>query len=1691
MGQNSSSTAFQNSSQPFFSRRKSSHHPAPVVAAASPEVPPPPKSPTYVVAENKVLPNGVNDISGARKLLRPVSQELSKVHPEYADIFKKLPTEGPDDTSFSMAEGLNVSSDTKENYNVELNTPRKSAESRTMANGGAHHFRKQSISSDSITDLYKHTPTAHGAELDPANPTNNANSDIYQPNGNVKGTSNLLRSQSMGLSTSQPLNMPKHKRQISLASNSIQESVIPEDPREHLYNPARVAPFTNFQPSMTSLPIRNTFDIDYSLNLTYAQLAEFRRNKRTTELEERTGKKLGELEAEISASSNVPKSPFDLQNRGGKVGTHSVSTSSSDTGVSKSKKKKAPAPPPPQLTTKAEEQIKSYDPISEPPPDYDMKDSPSVNYLQQAKILQRSLSSASRSSKPPAPQPFPKSPFPGSLQKPVSTGSQQVSSSSNLSDSYVTLPRTGQARSHSVDLSSDATAVKSNVSVRQTIAQAKAQLEAMRKLRDSLCKAAPAEANTATNDNSNVSDGDGDTVVADLLNFVEKETALNNGAVLETVSGHELSPLNNGTVLETVNGHEVSPLNNGTVLETVNGCELSALNNGAVLETVNGHEVSPLNNGTVLETVNGYEVSQAEDIKQERRPANLHHTQVDQPDIDQKQLHHSEIDPALASTVASPSKSSNISTDKEITKRIDPLLQQDIILAALARQAKTEIRKPISENYKSPPAEFLEEKPNTKTTKEISQHDGIITDTPRSNSYTPQTPEENTVLRLDILAVSKKIVSSKFDIRSWPSNSSQSVEFENTSCTSLAEKLRDNLPQLESSFDPEDRSSVMSIDFAKRSSIQSEDLSIDFPKRSSIQSEDMSISSSNTSMRMFSPDWAPEHDLDSDDDIMDSSYAKTERRVSSEGFKVSIVPPKVRDLNETPKTKKTHKENKKRNEVKSPGNPLSNEKSKFGSLRKFKKNVHQGVKNAFGSISKASGTIVSKQKSQDLHDNSETKSFNRSAEFDNDVSASFRNPNWMLSRSVDESLHRRTLSDGFINQRSVSTLDHSDLSENSEEDDIGDIDFAAGINDIQEANSNSRQTKLAGKKKMSKPTGVDYTNMNGQIGNAENHDFNVNIKNIGDFDKNSRKIHKKGKQSGNEPASRMKEQSKLEEVLAKMIAEKEQQYEIEKLRQQETESNLRRLKDLEGQEMLQRLQHKIALEEISRLQKQQLIPLTGKQMNSDAIRMSSLGNLSPQQMNSDAIRMSSLSNSSPQQMNGDAIRMSSLSNSSPQQMNSDAIRMSSLSNLSPQQMNSDAIRMSSLGNSSPQQMNSDAIRMSSLGNSSPQQMNSDAIRMSSLSNLSPQTSGSSLNNSALNSSALGIGFNNDPLHVSPLNNLGGSPSAAAYINDNQLPSPSTYLANGNAAFLQTGNLGSPVNFQNSIAASVQQGYNMPSLSTAAFAQPISPVGVTNTNYMLPLVSGTGVNNGITNKTVHNLTQQELVYLGEYMRMIGVPPPANNHEWALLLNTVSYNMSSLPMVGQNPGPITFPLAPINPNLSSLLVNKNSFIDHTPKLTLQIVDVIPDQQSLHPNKIPQILHNNESTPVLPQLQNYTHKPSLNSEHSDTASNNVADTGTVRVAEIHPQPAHSASTTEDSVRNIATKTATSVNEFSTPGEDQASDTTGTTTKSDSQSAISETFPKSSTVSTGTSAKTYLLPAKVYAPLGFRPVSFNPSPR
>ena len=145
MGQNNSSN-LQTRSAPSSPRDKPQKPPPPRPAAP----PQTPKVPNYAVPENRVLPLGMSEMPDKRRLLRPVSQELSKFHPDFVDLFHYEEEDGAEVKGGEESGGGqspdkagangSVVRDGKENYHVD----RESATS-ALDNGGVSSSRLVSL----------------------------------------------------------------------------------------------------------------------------------------------------------------------------------------------------------------------------------------------------------------------------------------------------------------------------------------------------------------------------------------------------------------------------------------------------------------------------------------------------------------------------------------------------------------------------------------------------------------------------------------------------------------------------------------------------------------------------------------------------------------------------------------------------------------------------------------------------------------------------------------------------------------------------------------------------------------------------------------------------------------------------------------------------------------------------------------------------------------------------------------------------------------------------------------------------------------------------------------------------------------------------------------------------------------------------------------------------------------------------------------------------------------------------------------------------------------------------------------------------------------------------------------------------------------------------------------------------------
>lgn len=1038
-----------------------------------------------------MLPGGATDMAGARKLLRPVSQELTKFHPDFADIFAydsevdALPRGGDSEESGYLSSPSLDSGDKprpEEGGVSSLTDVTPTKFQHGLIKSGGLSNGSPGFASGASTTAATDSSANHLSDRNSTFPSDNTQQS------KSPGVS-LRRTQSMEarprLQAGKNHQGKFHRRQLSVTP------VIPEDPREHLYNITRNEPFSNAQPAGASLPLASSFGLDYSFNVTYAQLADFRRKQREDEM----GGKMDELSAEIKASSTVPKSPFDRTNIGEKSATRSVSTGSSETGVSKSKKKKAPAPPPPAnvppLTRKAsrDQSPSKLSVTTEPPADYDMGTdaSPAHSPPSSARALQRSLSSAGEyggsfsstagrlrdrnsghesnpqpqsSAQPPAPPPPPAPPLPGApgalkfpTPRPTEPGPPTPAVKNKTEQTF------GYNRSE----------------IQKSVAEAKAQIEELKRL----------------------------------------QAILLNGD----------SPKPNGTAEKTV-------------LLSDKGTELN---------------------------------QQTEPVES----------------------------PKLAATDDGENKSDTTSTVS--TPRMSSLLQHDIVLAAQARGAKVVRARPppALERPKDMAEIFREELAKAAQAREERRSREVASES-FDNNNNKKSKEDNSetsgdpsfIFQSSFLKVSKKPpqTMAKPDLKAL-SNTAQSKEDKSD------EQIKPDAKETESG--DVTKQSIWIPEIEDREERDSSIVS----KRSSIQSEDMSIGSSNASQRVFLPTWTPEHDLDSDDDIMNESsppfthvFGET-RNDPGAGFKSSVLPTKIDSLKQDKGKKKTAKKAKelvssprqqvpetleKQQNLRSEGSQNSSDKEekKLGNLRKF----HKGVKQAFGSISKASGKLLKRRKSQEILD--------IPADLPGAAGVS-TDPNWTFGDSGSNAGSlRRVASEGHMPVQAIyqngftngfksedDTASSSSESDGSEGD-VGDIDFAEGLNDIPTSKKKkSKKTKPDEAQPMTR-AGVAYVSPEGQIFVVpESSPDSASGKNtpMNSSEQNLKKVH-----------GRLVPAHGLLEKAGRKFPFGSKEKSVDSAGQRRQEVDLKRLRELEAQERLHRLETAKMQEQITRLQRQQL-----------------------------------------------------------------------------------------------------------------------------------------------------------------------------------------------------------------------------------------------------------------------------------------------------------------------------------------------------------------------------------------------------------------------------------------------------------------------------------------------------------------------
>ena len=343
--------------------------PPPRPASPPPRPTPTPRTPSYVVPANLVMPGGVLP----KRKLRPISQEISKIYPEFAQLFPSKEEEE------DWANSLDVSMETS-----------SSADSEKENSG-----RIKNVLDDNDKDIVE-ASTLPRTSKDSQRAGGQLTAGGSQNGQGVQANAGLKRSNSLDR-TSASAASKGHRRNQSVTPTSLmnEQNTIFEDPREHLYVHWRKDPYTNPLPSVVSLPVKNNFNIDVSYNMTYAQLAEYRRKANLDEVEKSTGININQLSEELNSNKQV--SPFDRHYL--RASSRSTSTASSDNGVSKRKKKRAPPPP----------QSASNDDLeTEPPADYDADDLsprslPERLYLRKTSISSMMSTTSSKNKMAPPP----------------------------------------------------------------------------------------------------------------------------------------------------------------------------------------------------------------------------------------------------------------------------------------------------------------------------------------------------------------------------------------------------------------------------------------------------------------------------------------------------------------------------------------------------------------------------------------------------------------------------------------------------------------------------------------------------------------------------------------------------------------------------------------------------------------------------------------------------------------------------------------------------------------------------------------------------------------------------------------------------------------------------------------------------------------------------------------------------------------------------------------------------------------------------------------------------------------------------------------------------------------------------------------------------------------------------------------
>ena len=1041
-----------------------------------------PQGPSYHQPENRVLPGVLPDIKDVK--LRPVSQELSQYHPDFKDIFQNEDGNGNEVYSGNIGEA------DKENMVMNGNLSR-----------GADHMPNGS-------------PYKMNGNL------SNGNTGVYSDNGYSDANGELrMRPQSMVITNSGKIK--GHRRQVSASSSLYtRENTIIEDPAESLDNRGKIDPISmdTSYTSQVSIPVKNTFDLDRSYNMTYAQLAEARRNKTLLELEKKTGRKIEDLSADIAEFTN-DGSDFVRQ-----ASTRSAKSSSSSKSVDSGLKKKKRAPPPPtqppppptssahapHLSTSMRSASnpapprpinppmyrKSHSFDNEPPIDYDMdvqfSSPPSVTRSHSVR------SAPAVNVRAPPPPPPPNAPPPPPLQgilrnstarqapeRPKSVGPATHPKPNRGTDSPSRAPtRTQSFKSPPVQPPAVMTSQPSPLLLE---IKKRAEEKALRRQ----------QSETQEDISFDMTDME-----------VEENELLNRSADFED---KEERP---NLVFASA---PTTPRIQTKSQENMNNPKLQRQNSvGAVLNSKDNPDV-----------------------------------EMTSPSPMQRQN---------STTSSSSAVSSN--DPNGAMRRLSSLLQHDIKIAAQAKATKiVKHTTPVKEKPKDPAQVFREQLEKAAAEREARVKKGETIDAMLHEKQ----QRESAILTDDTLFKTDQVVVKRSD--------------------SL--KKADDKKKEEIIIGEEDMEEFPRPKFVKKDSVgkkkgkaaKSPGAVVSNSRQRKPDSDEDEEESKDYRRSVYSgADWTPEADL-SDDNLSDPE-AVTSRKGQTEGFKTSIVPGKVNDLKS--KKEKQEKAKHKDKRYKKSSDSSADEKRKFDSIKRFKKSVHKSMAHAFGSISKASGKILKKNKSEELFTMEEPEK-NWKLEMSSSQSA----PNFDSQNTSDKAF-KYLVPNGYADHKS------DDEEESSEDESYLESSISADSKQVEFSESNGR----GGDNEESdndddeesvhtmKRAGVAYINKHGQVVLLPEYET---VRNGGkdDFEGRAPKIIKQKKKFAFDATVRRKEKEVLEEKIAADVKEKERVREEEKRKEKETEAELKRIRELEARDRLQRLELQAQMQQQLLQQQQQ------------------------------------------------------------------------------------------------------------------------------------------------------------------------------------------------------------------------------------------------------------------------------------------------------------------------------------------------------------------------------------------------------------------------------------------------------------------------------------------------------------------------